>query len=101
MRWKALTRHQISSVIRAMRDGIIPLRIWDRYRFQEWNHATAILATDFPEHWDDLLKCLGKFCLKKSSIVVGGGGRSQIPMFIDGFLGERGWREHQFNIGIR
>jgi hypothetical protein len=79
----------------------IPKELFPRYLFQEWNHAAAILAGDFPDEWADLLACLKAFCLKKSDIVVGGGGRSQIPIQLDGFLNARGWAERQFDIGIR
>jgi len=84
-----------------MRAGIVPDVLANRYRFKEWSHAAAILAGDFPEQWDDLTGCLRDFCLKKSAIVVGGGGRSQIPQQLDGYLNGRGWIEHQFDIGIR
>lgn len=79
----------------------IPTDLQRRYRFKEWNHAAAILAGDFPAEWADLLGCLKSFCLKKSAIVVGGGGRSQIPIELDGYLNARGWHEKQFDIGIR
>jgi hypothetical protein len=79
----------------------IPANIAKRYRFKEWNHAAAILAGDFPEQWADILGCLKAFSLRKSAIMVGGGGRSQIPVELDGYLNARGWQEKQFNIGIR
>jgi hypothetical protein len=79
----------------------IPRDLARRYRFQEWNHATAILAGDFPEQWADLLGCLRTFCLRRSEIVIGGGGRSRIRMQLDGYLNRRGWAEHQFEIEIR
>lgn len=79
----------------------IPPGIAARYRFKEWNHAAAILVTDFPDQWADILGCLTAFCLKKSDITVGGGGRSQVPIRLDGYLAARGWHEHQFDIGIR
>lgn len=72
-----------------------------RYQFKEWNHAAAILAGDFPEQWDDVLGCLRAFVLRKSVIMIGGGGRSQIPIELDGHLNARGWSEKQFDIGIR
>ena len=79
----------------------IPSELLDRYQFQEWNHAAAILAGDFPTKWADLLDCLQSFTLKKSVIAIGGGGRSQIPIELDGFLNARGWAEKHFDIGIR
>jgi hypothetical protein len=84
-----------------MRRDSIPDDLLERYRFQEWNHAAAILAADFPEQWTDLLGCLRDFKLKKSAIVIGGGGRSQIPQQLDGYLNARGWKEHQFDIDIK
>ncbi|MGH7213232.1 MAG: BglII/BstYI family type II restriction endonuclease [Tepidisphaeraceae bacterium] len=84
-----------------MRADLIPVNLTKRYRFQEWNHAAAILAGDFPEQWADITGCLSTFCLKKSAIIVGGGGRSQIPQQLDGYLNQRGWTERQFDIGIR
>lgn len=72
-----------------------------RYRFQEWRHATSILAHDFPQEWGEIVGCLGAFRLRKSAIVIGGGGRSQIPEQLDGYLNSRGWHERQFDIAIR
>lgn len=80
---------------------LIPTPIRSRFRFEERGHATAILSSDFPEQWDDLLCCLGQFRLCRSWITIGGGGRSKIPQNIDGFLASRGWRKKQFDIAIR
>ena len=78
----------------------LPAKLNDRFVFKEWNHAAAILAGDFSEQWADLMDCLRTFRLRKSHIIVGGGGRSQIPIALDGFLKKRGWAEKQFDIGI-
>lgn len=79
----------------------IPVKVAERYRFKEWNHAAAVLAGDFSEQWADILGCLAAFTLRKSAITIGGGGRSQIPIELDGYLNARGWHEKQFDIGIR
>lgn len=84
-----------------MAHEILPSELVAKYRFKEWNHAIGILATDFKQEWQDITDCLSQFVLKKSSICIGGGGRSEIPVSIDGFLEERGWSERQFNIAIR
>jgi hypothetical protein len=84
-----------------MKGKTIPNDLRRRYRFQGWNHAAAILAGDFREQWQDITGCLRDFCLKKSAIIIGGGGRSQIPQQLDGYLNARSWKEHQFDIGIR
>jgi hypothetical protein len=79
----------------------IPADIAKRYEFKEWNHASAILASDFTTEWKEILGCLRSFRLKKSDIIVGGGGRSHIPQALDGYLNVRGWHAKQFNIGIQ
>jgi len=80
---------------------VIPSELTARYRLKEWNHAAAILAGDFPDQWGDVLGCLRAFVLRKSAITIGGGGRSQIPIELDGYLNALGWHEKQFDIGIR
>lgn len=77
---------------------LIPKDIHDKYRLAEWGHATAILYSDYPKEWDDIVGCLRSFTLKKSAIIVGGGGRSRIPQEIDGYLYRRGWSERKFDI---
>jgi hypothetical protein len=79
---------------------LIPNRLRKRYVFEERHHATSILASDFPEEFNDILLCLDAFHLKKSSIVVPGGARSTIPISIDGFLGTRKWTAKSFDIKI-
>ena len=79
---------------------LIPKSLRAKYRFEERQHACAILARDFPHEWRDILECLETFVLKKSYIVKGGGGRSDIPQVLDGFLRQRGWSEKRFDIQI-
>lgn len=52
---------------------LIPRKVHDGYRFQERRHACAILATDFPEEWKDVLRCLDHFTLRRSDILKKGG----------------------------
>lgn len=77
---------------------LIPPALLAKYRFEEWDHACAILARDFPLEFRDIVDCLDAFTLKKSAILTPGGGRSPIPIAIDGFLGQRGWKERSFDI---
>jgi hypothetical protein len=79
---------------------LIPEALRARFRFDERNHATAVLASDFPNEFADIVACLSAFTLKRSQITVGGGGRSAIPIAIDGFLERRGWIEKKFDIEI-
>lgn len=77
-----------------------PKEIVDRFEIYEWRHATAILISDFPEEWADLLAMLRHFKLRKSWLVKGGGNKSQLSKWIDQFLGERKWIEKQFATAI-
>lgn len=78
----------------------IPDGLRRKYQFEERGHATAILKNDFPEEFREILACLNAFSLKKSHILTPGGGRSPIPIAIDGFLNARGWKPKSFDIKI-
>jgi len=73
-----------------------PKKLWDKYEFHQWKHACAILISDFPNEWKDLIDMLNNFRLSKSWIVKGGGNKSELAKWIDDFLGSRGWTEKQF-----
>lgn len=79
---------------------LIPEALRSRYKFDERDHACAILARDFAGEFQDILDCLTAFSLKKSAIMTPGGGRSPIPIAIDAFLVGRGWQEKHFDIKI-
>lgn len=80
--------------------ALIPATLRNKYLFEERDHACAILATDFAAEFGDLLACLDAFTLKKSDILTPGGGRSPIPIAIDGFLARCGWAPKHFDIKI-
>lgn len=79
---------------------LIPAALHAKYRLAEFDHACAILARDFPNEFEDIMDCLTAFTLKKSAVLTPGGGRSPIPVEIDGFLSARGWSERSFSIEI-
>jgi len=81
----------------------IPESLRARYRFDERRHASAILLRDFPNEWQDILDCLSAFALRKSHILKDGGGRSEIPKALDGFLQDntRGWAKKRFDIVVK
>lgn len=78
----------------------LPAFIRESYECHEWKHASAILSQDFPDEWSDLLALLTTFRLRKSWIAAGGGNKSKLSSFIDGFLTDRGWVEKQFQTAI-
>ena len=79
---------------------LIPAALHSKYKFEERDHASAILARDFPSEFADLLACLTAFTLKKSAVLTPGGARSPIPIAIDGFLVQRDWQSKHFDIKI-
>src|ERR1700689_2767819 len=79
---------------------LVPAELRGQFHFEERHHALSILAIDFPDEFNDLLLCLRAFRLKKSEILTPGGGRSPIPIAIDGFLSMRNWHEKRFDIRI-
>lgn len=79
---------------------LIPQDVRDRYIVLEVRHACAVLATDFPNEFADLLACLREFKLVRSEIVVGGGGKSKIAARFDHYLAAHGWGEKKVAVGM-
>jgi hypothetical protein len=76
----------------------VPADITSRFHIEERRHAVAILATDYPEEFSDILECLRQFDLLRSEIEVGGGGKSKIANRFDKFLHNRGWQEKAIKV---
>jgi hypothetical protein len=78
----------------------LPAFITENYEVREWRHASAILSSDYPDEWRDILEVLTDFRLHKSEIMQPGGSKSLIAGRIDAALTERGWRERSFQTKI-
>ena len=74
----------------------IPAEIRHLYEIHEWKHACAILQSDFPDEWKDIIEVLTKFRLYRSWLTKGGGRKSKVSGFIDDFLYQKGWEEKDF-----
>lgn len=83
-----------------MGSNLLPKFILNHYEVHEWKHACAILSSDFPNEWADIVDVLTEFRLKKSWLTVGGGRKSKISAFIDNFLYKRGWIEKSFETQV-
>jgi len=79
---------------------LLPDFITSHYEVHEWKHASAILAQDFPNEWNDVLEVLSGFRLKKGWIEVGGKNKSDVSRQIDQQFSQRGWVEKQFSTSI-
>jgi hypothetical protein len=80
---------------------LLPDFIRQNYEIHEWKHASAILAVDFPQEWQDIIDLLDQFRLRKSWIAVGGGRKSGVAKAIDAFLYSRGWVEKDFSTSMQ
>lgn len=80
---------------------LIPQDIRNKYEVHEWKHACAILKSDFPREWQDVIDLLRHFRLCKSSIILPGGGKSPVSNTIDNFLYARLWQEKHFVTAVQ
>lgn len=79
---------------------LLPDFIREKYETVEWHHASAILKTDFPEEWNDLIEVLTNFRLLKSHILEPGGRKSPIANALDGQFYNKNWKEVQFDTKV-
>ncbi len=80
---------------------LIPVAIRDNFEVHEWKHSCAILQSDFPKEWSDVMDVLHQFRLPRSWVMTPGGRKSRIASHIDSFLYARGWEEKEFTTAIR
>lgn len=78
----------------------IPQSIHDKFYVIERNHASAILMTDFPDEYNEIITVLNEFILTREDILTPGGSKSPIATKLDGKFYGYGWNEHQFHIDI-
>lgn len=85
--------------------GVMAIDAWPdfiraNYEIHEWKHATAILHSDFPREWQDIVEVLTAFRLKRSDIERPGGQKSLIAEAIDHAFTALGWREKSFHTKV-
>ncbi len=80
--------------------ALIPAKLRRKFQIEERVHACAVLKTDFPGEFKDLLDCLDAFWLKRSEVVAAGGNKTEIAKGIDSFLNARGWTEKHFDTRV-
>ncbi|RQU26924.1 restriction endonuclease [Burkholderia cenocepacia] len=78
----------------------LPAFIHQNYEVMEWNHASAILHSDFHSEWTDICEVLQGFRLLVSDILDAGGNRSSIAASLDSAFYARGWQEKHFDTRI-
>lgn len=80
---------------------LLPEWIRQNYDVEERYHACAILQTDFPAEWADLVAALQEFRLTKTMVTTPGGNKGPIARRLDGFFYGRGWGEHRFEVEVK
>ncbi len=78
----------------------LPESIRRNYEIHEWKHASAILESDFPTEWRDIIDVLTAFRLLRSDIRTPGGGKSPIAIKLDAAFSRRGWIEKGFDTRV-
>jgi hypothetical protein len=79
---------------------LVPEDLQRLYHVREWRNATGVLATAYPEEWNDILEVLRGFTLLQSEILKKGGRHSPVAKRIDSAFYERGWKERKFDTAI-
>ena len=80
---------------------LLPTFVRRNYEVHEWKHACAILHSDFPTEWRDIIRVLTAFRWYRSWVNVGGGRKSKVAAAIDSALHQREWAEKKFDTEIR
>lgn len=83
-----------------MTTDLLPDFIRQHYEVHEWKHACAILSSDFPDEWAEMIDVLTNFRLKKGYITQGGGNKSLVSGAIDQAFYAKGWREKSFDTKV-
>ncbi len=79
---------------------LLPEAVRRHYDVAERHHACAVLHTDFPTEWNELMQGLTGLRLPRTQILTPGGGKSPISKAINGFFYERDWQEKQFDVTV-
>lgn len=80
----------------------LPAEILANYDVYEWRHATAILRTDFPNEYHDIIQVLLNFRLRRSEILAPGGQKSKVATSLDSafYAKQPPWIEKDFSTQI-
>lgn len=73
----------------------IPEDIAELYEVHDYRHAAAVLASEFPEQFEELCKALREFRFTESNVKEAGGSESAIPKAFSKILRPLGWAEQQ------
>ena len=75
----------------------IPDDITNLYEIYDFKHASAILATEFREEFQEVCFAVRTFRFTEEDIIMGGGNESNIPKKFSNILRPMGWKQKQLN----
>lgn len=75
----------------------VPADVRALYEVHDYHHAAAILATEFPAEFADVLAALRAFRFTQADVTTPGGSESQIPKKLSRILRPMGWIESKLN----
>lgn len=78
----------------------LPKFVRDNYYCGEWHHASAVMVSDHPDEWRDLMLALRLLRVKHSHIDKGGGRKSKLADDFDYVFSKRGWEETRFDTRV-
>jgi hypothetical protein len=78
----------------------LPPNILQGYEVKEWKHATAVLQSDYPNEYRDVVEILSAFRLLKSEVIAEGKNRSLVSRRLDGAFYARLWEQKSFSTKI-
>lgn len=79
----------------------LPSILHEKFTVYERNHASAILKTDFPEEYLQVISILSNFTLTKEDILKPGGRKSPISEKLDSQFYNLGWKEKKFETVVK
>ncbi|HZT83661.1 MAG TPA: BglII/BstYI family type II restriction endonuclease [Gemmataceae bacterium] len=83
-----------------MGTNLLPADILERFHIEERRHACAILASDFPPEFSDIMECLRQFRLLRSEVSAYGGRKTDVAGRFDNYLRGRGWAEKSTSVSM-
>lgn len=78
----------------------IPKSVRDCYEIIERKHAIAILASDYPSEFKDIIEILDAFRLQGKHFTERGGRKSKVAIELDEKFTARGWEEKKWDTKI-
>jgi hypothetical protein len=78
-------------------EDFIPKDLLKLYEIEDYRHAAAILANEFPQEFKEICEVLRQFRITEADITEKGGSESQIPKKLSLLLRPLGWNENKLS----